>query len=54
MQTGTVSVQTTFLCVDGCSNANFTVDAVGGGSLATVPEPSTMLLFLSLGPTRLR
>jgi hypothetical protein len=50
-QTGTVSVPLSFSCVGGgqmCSDGGLTVDA-NEPNVAT-PEPSTMLLFLSLGP----
>jgi hypothetical protein len=49
-QTGTVSVPLSFSCVGGgqsCSDGNLTVNA---NQVAATPEPSSILLFLSLGP----
>jgi hypothetical protein len=49
-QTGTVSVPLSFSCVGGgqtCSDGGLTVNA---NQVGATPEPSTMLLFLSLGP----
>jgi hypothetical protein len=49
-QTGTISVPMNFSCANGkqtCSDGNLTVDA---NQPIPTPEPSTMLLFFSLGP----
>jgi hypothetical protein len=48
METGTVTLPTIFSCVGSCTDGNLTVRTTG--NVAPTPEPSTMLMFLSLGP----
>jgi len=43
---GTLDISNSFSCVDGCSSGGLTVSP----SISATPEPSTLLMFLGLGP----